>query len=55
MTHVVARDLGPRSRAKVNGAPQCEYTCGLQRIDEDQVIQGAWVPSFYSYDGYCVV
>jgi RHS repeat-associated protein len=27
------------------------YTYGLQRISENQVIQGAWTPSFYGYDG----
>jgi RHS repeat-associated protein len=27
------------------------YTYGLQRISEDQIVSGAWVPSFYGYDG----
>jgi RHS repeat-associated protein len=27
------------------------YTYGLQRISEEQVISGAWTPSFYGYDG----
>jgi RHS repeat-associated protein len=27
------------------------YTYGLQRISENQVIDNAWIPSFYSYDG----
>jgi RHS repeat-associated protein len=27
------------------------YTYGLQRISEKQYIEGAWVPSFYEYDG----
>ncbi|MGH9590574.1 MAG: RHS repeat-associated core domain-containing protein, partial [Terracidiphilus sp.] len=27
------------------------YTYGLQRIDEDQIVNGTWASSFYSYDG----
>jgi RHS repeat-associated protein len=27
------------------------YSYGLQRISEDQVVNGAWTPSFYAYDG----
>ena len=27
------------------------YTYGMQRISEDQVIDNAWTPSFYGYDG----
>ena len=23
----------------------------MQRINEDQIVSGAWTPSFYSYDG----
>jgi len=33
------------------GAVQREYTYGLQRIDENQVISSTWTPSFYGYDG----
>jgi len=28
-----------------------EYTYGLQRISENQVINSTWTPSFYGYDG----
>ena len=35
----------------VNGAPAREYTYGLQRIDEDQIVNNAWTPSYYGYDG----
>jgi len=35
----------------VGGAVQRTYTYGLQRIDEYQVVNGAWTPSFYGYDG----
>ena len=27
------------------------YTYGLQRISEDQIVNGGWTPSFYGYDG----
>jgi len=27
------------------------YTYGLQRISENQIVNGAWTPSFYGYDG----
>src|SRR6185437_8827563 len=33
------------------GAVTRTYTYGLQRIDEDQVVDGAWTPSYYGYDG----
>ncbi len=36
----------------VNGVVTRQYTYGLQRISENQVIQGAWTPSFYGYDGF---
>jgi len=31
------------------GDPHLHY--GLQRISEDQIVNGAWTPSFYGYDG----
>lgn len=37
--------------AEETGAFQGTYTYGLQSIDENQVIDGAWTPSFYLYDG----
>jgi RHS repeat-associated protein len=50
-------DLNPTGYAQVteelvSGAVQREYTYGLQRINENQVISGAWTPSFYGYDGF---
>jgi RHS repeat-associated protein len=39
----------------VNGAANREYTYGLQRIDEDQIVSNAWTPSFYGYDGFGTV
>jgi RHS repeat-associated protein len=33
------------------GAVTRQYTYGLQRIDENQVLNGTWTPSFYGYDG----
>ena len=35
----------------VNGAVQRTYAYGLQRINEDQILNGVWAPSFYGYDG----
>jgi RHS repeat-associated protein len=34
-----------------SGAVTRTYTYGLQRISQRQLIEGAWVPSFYGYDG----
>ena len=34
-----------------SGVVTRQYTYGLQRISENQVIQGAWAPSFYQHDG----
>ena len=36
----------------VNGAVTMTYVYGLQRISENQLIGGAWTPSFYGYDGH---
>jgi YD repeat-containing protein len=35
----------------VNGTVRREYAYGLQRIDENQIINNTWTPSFYGYDG----
>ena len=35
----------------VNGAVQREYTYGLDRISENQLVGGAWTASFYGADG----
>jgi RHS repeat-associated protein len=35
----------------VGGTVQRTYTYGLQRISEDQIVDNAWTPSFYEYDG----
>ncbi len=31
---------------------QREYTYGLQRISQNQVISGSWTPSFYGYEAF---
>jgi RHS repeat-associated protein len=36
----------------VGGAVMGAYADGLQRISENQLIGGAWTPSFYGYDGH---
>jgi len=51
-TRHLVDDLNPTGYARVveetvNGAPQREYTCGLQRIDEDQIVNSAWTVSYY--------
>jgi RHS repeat-associated protein len=33
-----------------NGVVTRTYAYGLQRIDQDQIIDGAWIPSFFGYD-----
>ena len=55
-TYLVEDDVNPTGlpqvfEESVNGVVQRTYTYGLQRISEDQVISGAWTPSFYGYDG----
>lgn len=49
-------DLSPTGYSQVveeltGGAVQRQYTYGLQRISEYQIVDGAWTPSFYGYDG----
>jgi RHS repeat-associated protein len=56
-TRYLVDDLNPTGYPQVveelaGGAVQREYTYGLQRIGEDQVINGTWTPSFYGYDGF---
>jgi len=55
-TRYLVDTLNPTGYAQVveetvNGVVQRQYTYGRQRISENQVIQGAWTPSFYEYDG----
>ena len=35
----------------VGGAVTRQYTYGLQRISQNQVVSGSWTVSFYGYDG----
>ena len=56
-TRYLVDNLNPTGYAQVmdevvSGAVQREYTYGLQRISENQVISGTWTPSFYGYDGF---
>jgi len=49
-------DLNPTGYAQVieevvGGAVKREYSYGLQRISQNQIISGTWTPSFYGYDG----
>ena len=55
-TQFLVDDLNPTGYPQVmdeltNGVVTRTYTYGLQRISEDQQVNGAWTPSFYSYDG----
>jgi RHS repeat-associated protein len=55
-TRYLVDDLNPTGYAQVmeeivNGAVKREYTYGLQRISQDQIVNNAWTPSFYGYDG----
>jgi RHS repeat-associated protein len=54
--YLVEDDVNPTGLPQVidevqNGAAVRTYTYGLQRISEEQVVNGAWTPSFYGYDG----
>ena len=56
-TYLVEDDVNPTGlpqvfEESVNGVLQRTYTYGLQRISENQPIQGTWTPSFYGYDGF---
>ena len=56
VTRYLVDDLSPTGYPQVveelvNGAATRQYTYGLQRISENQVVHGAWTPSFYEYDG----
>jgi len=56
-TRYLVDDLNPTGYAQVveelsaAGTVTREYTYGLQRISENQVLNGTWTASFYGYDG----
>jgi RHS repeat-associated protein len=55
-TEYLVDNLNPTGYAQVmeeleGGAVTRQYTYGLQRIDETQLISSQWTPSFYGYDG----
>jgi RHS repeat-associated protein len=55
-TRFLVDDLNPTGWEQVveevvGGATQRTYTYGLQLISQNQVINNAWTPSFYGYDG----
>ena len=56
ITQYLVDDLNPTGLPQVveevvNGAVTRQYTYGLQRISENQIIANLWTPSFYEYDG----
>ncbi len=55
-THYLVDDLNPTGYAQVideltGSSVSRQYTYGLQRISQNQVISSSWTPSFYIYDG----
>jgi len=55
-TQYLVDDLNPTGLPQVveevvNGAVTRQYTYGLQRISENQIIANLWTPSIYEYDG----
>jgi len=56
-TRYLVDSLNPTGYAQVveelaSGAAQRTYTYGLQRINQNQLINSTWTPSFYGYDGF---
>jgi RHS repeat-associated protein len=60
-TRYLVDDLNPTGYAQVveelsgSGSVQRQYTYGLQRISQNQVVSNTWTPSFYGYDGFGTV
>ena len=56
-TRYLVDDLNPTGYAQVveelaSGNVQRTYAYGLQRINQNQLINSTWTPSFYGYDGF---
>src|SRR5215213_8388990 len=56
-TKFLIDDLNPTGYSQVmdelvDGSVTRTYAYGLNRISEDQLVNGSWVPSFYGYDGH---
>jgi RHS repeat-associated protein len=57
ITRYLVDDLNPTGYPQVveelnsSGVVQRQYSYGLQRINERQIISSTWTPSFYAYDG----
>jgi RHS repeat-associated protein len=54
--YLVEDDVNPTGYPQVleeviGGVAARTYTYGLQRISENQIVNNAWTPSFYGYDG----
>lgn len=60
-TRYLVDDLNPTGYAQVveelssGGAVERQYTYGLERISQNQVVSNTWTPSFYGYDGFGTV
>jgi RHS repeat-associated protein len=56
-TKFLVDDLNPTGYSQVmdevvDGSVTRTYAYGLNRISEDQLVNGSWEPSFYGYDGH---
>jgi len=56
-TNYLVDTVNPTGYAQVvdelqSGAVTRTYSYGLGRIDEDQIVDSTWTPSFYGYDGH---
>jgi RHS repeat-associated protein len=56
-TRYLVDDLNPTRYSQgveelINGSVARTYTYGRQRINQNQLVDGAWTPSFYGYDGF---
>lgn len=59
-TQYLVDDLNPTGYPQVfdeltGGTVTRAYTSGLQRISENQIVNSAWTPSFYGFDGFGTV
>jgi RHS repeat-associated protein len=56
VTYYLVDDLNPTGYSQIveelsgTGSVQRQFTYGLQRISENQIISNTWTPSFYGYD-----
>ena len=60
-TRYLVDDLNPTGYAQVveelanGGSVQRQYSYGLERISQNQIVSNTWTPRFYGYDGFGTV